>query len=71
VKNSSAFCAPATYQMPALNASARATQTTVQAMDSLKATTWALRWNTPRSIASIASTKRLNPIHSQLVSLMV
>src|SRR4051794_18867324 len=42
------------------NTPARVTHTAVQASASLNFTTCSLRWNTPRSSASIASTNRLN-----------
>ena len=67
MKNSSALACPPKCQTPRLKHRARATQTNVQVSDSLSETTCALRWKTPRSSASIASTKTLKPIQSQKV----
>src|SRR5581483_10938044 len=49
--------------MPRLNKSAREIHTTLQLNASRSETSWALRWKMPRSTTSIASTKRLKPIH--------
>src|SRR5581483_7374500 len=53
--------------MPRLNSMARLIHTTLQIVASLTETVCALRWNTPKSSASIASTNRLNPTHIQII----
>src|SRR4030095_1636 len=52
--------------MPALKTIASEIQTTLQIVASRIETACALRWNTPRSSASSASTKRLKPTHIQI-----
>ena len=64
------FCWPAKCHKPALKASASATHTPVHARDSLTETTCVVRWNTPKSSASIARTNALNPTHNQIVSVI-
>ena len=59
------------WATPRLKIIAKVTHTTVQAIDSLKETTCVLRWNTPRSKASIARTNRLKPTQSQIDSVML
>ena len=58
-KKKAGFC-----QIQRLKPSAHATQTSVHIIASLKATSCALRWNTPRSSASINTTNALNPNHN-------
>src|SRR5919201_1978582 len=52
--------------MTALNARDKEIQTRLQMRASLPETACDLRWNTPRSSASMASTKMLKPIHNQI-----
>src|SRR5215210_6404834 len=52
--------------MPRLKSSDSEIQTTLQIVASRTETVCALRWNTPRSSASNASTNRLKPTHSQI-----
>ena len=58
------------FQSQSLKARAQATQTSVQIIASLNFTSCALRWNTPRSNASIRRTNALNPIHNQPESII-
>src|SRR4030095_17235561 len=52
--------------MPALKTNASAIHTMLQVSASLTLTSCALRWNTPRSSATIPRTKTLNATHSQI-----
>src|SRR3712207_661413 len=53
--------------MPKLKRSARIIHTALQVAASFIETSCASLWNTPRSIANMASTKTLKPIHNQSV----
>src|SRR6476646_8876773 len=52
--------------MPRLNSIDSEIQTTLQIVASRTETACALRWNTPKSSASKASTNTLKPTHSQI-----
>src|SRR4030042_4713214 len=56
--------------MPALKARARAIQTALHTAASLRPTTWAFRWKTPRSSASRAKMKALKRIQGRRVSIL-
>src|SRR5215207_2494281 len=55
--------------MPRLNSIDSEIQITLQIVASRTETACALRWNTPRSSASNASTNTLKPTHSQIDSI--
>src|SRR3954447_20855797 len=52
--------------MVALKASARPIHTPDHTNASFTFTSWASRWNAPRSMASIASTNAVKPIHNHI-----
>src|SRR6266498_2417494 len=54
--------------MTVLNARESVIHTTLQIKASLPETACDFRWNTPKSIANIVNTNRLNPIHNQIDS---
>ena len=65
VRNSRPRSGPNHRNTPALNTSARAIQKTLQPNASRGPMTWAVRWKTPRSRASMASTNSVKPPQSQ------
>src|SRR5947209_8196328 len=67
VKNCNACSDPAKKYRPALKTIAKPIQTTLHVIASRMETVCALRWNTPRSIANIASTNTVNPTHNQIL----